>query len=70
MTCMHCRASMERGSAPFHIDRRGYHLTLDAVQAWLCPQCGELYFSEADVERLQDLLAAVDRKAEAIAACA
>ncbi|MDQ2921527.1 MAG: YgiT-type zinc finger protein [Acidobacteriota bacterium] len=32
---------MERGAAPFHVDRNGYHLVLDRIAAWVCGQCGE-----------------------------
>ena len=38
---------MKRGHTPFHADRRGCHLTLDAVPAWVCGQCGEAYFKES-----------------------
>ena len=31
MKCMHCRGKMKKGQAPFHIDRKGYHLSLEAV---------------------------------------
>jgi hypothetical protein len=33
MTCIHCKGKMEYKSAPFQIDRKGYHLMLDAVPA-------------------------------------
>ncbi len=55
---------MRRGAAPFHVDRRGYHLTWDAVSAWICSQCGEAYFEEAEVEAIQKVLLAVDKQAE------
>lgn len=33
MKCMHCQGIVERGIAPFHIDRNGYHLVLDRIPA-------------------------------------
>jgi YgiT-type zinc finger domain-containing protein len=60
MRCMLCRSKMIRGFAPFHIDRKGYHLSLDAVPAWLCSQCGEPYFEEREVETIQQLLTQLD----------
>lgn len=42
--CMHCRGAMSRGTAPFHIGRNGYRLSLDAVSAWACTPCGKPYF--------------------------
>ena len=66
MKCMHCQAEMERGNAAFHVDRKDYHLTLDAVPAWVCSQCGESYFDEKEVDAIQDLVAALEAKAEAL----
>jgi len=66
MKCIHCQGTMQRGTAPFHIDRKGYHLMFDAIPAWVCTQCGEAYFDEAEVEAIQDVIRAVDRRAEKI----
>jgi YgiT-type zinc finger domain-containing protein len=55
---------MVRGTAPFHIDRKGYHLILDAIPAWVCIQCGEAYFEEAAVEAIQQVLQAIDTHTE------
>lgn len=54
---------MERGTAPFHIDRKGIHLSLDDVPAWVCRQCGEPYFEEAEVDSIQAIIQAVDQQA-------
>ena len=50
MECMYCKGKMERGAAPFHIDRNGYHLVFDKVLAFVCQQCGEVYFEEPQFE--------------------
>ncbi len=68
MKCLHCRGTMQRKTAPFHIDRKGYHLTLDAIPAWVCTQCGEPYFDEAEVQAIQDLIRAVEDRTGAMAA--
>ena len=59
---------MKRGIAPFHIDRKGYHLTMDRIPAWVCTQCGEAYFDEAEVEAIQEALGALDQQFEKLAA--
>ena len=64
MRCIHCQGEMKRSSAPFHIDRKGCHITLDNVPAWVCGQCGEAYFEEKEVDAVQDLIKLVDQKAE------
>ena len=67
MNCMHCQGQMERSTAPFHVDRKGVHLVLDAVPAWVCRQCGEAYFEESAVDRIQEMIRAVEERAEALA---
>jgi len=64
MKCLQCRGTMERGVAPFHTDRNGYHLLFDEVPAWVCGQCGEVLFGEHEVETIQRALESVDRSAQ------
>ena len=61
---------MERGAAPFHIDRKGYHLVLDKVPAFVCRQCGEVYFAEAEVDSIQAAVMAIDVQVDKIAVAA
>ena len=56
MKCMHCQGKMIKAAAPFHVDRKGYHLTLDVVPAWVCRQCGEVYFDEPEVDSIQEII--------------
>ena len=67
MKCMYCQGEMRRGSAPFHVDRKGYHLLLDAVPAWVCSQCGESYFEEQEVDSIQEAIRALDTQATKLA---
>jgi YgiT-type zinc finger domain-containing protein len=70
MRCMHCRGTMKRTHAPFHIDRKGYHLSLEAVPAWICGQCGEPLFEEREVNTIQRLLKQLDKQATSLASVA
>lgn len=67
MNCSHCKGKMKRGTAPFHVDRKGYYLVLDAVAAWICTQCGEVYFEEPEVDAIQEVIRAVDKQADKLA---
>ena len=67
MECIHCKGQMEKGTAPFTIDRNGYHVHWDAVPAWVCTQCGEAYFESREVDLIQNALAELDRQSEALA---
>jgi YgiT-type zinc finger domain-containing protein len=64
---MYCQGEMERGTAPFHIDRKGYHLLFDRIPAWVCSQCGEVYFAEIEVDSIQAVIRAVDEQVEKLA---
>ncbi len=64
MKCIHCQGIMEKGTAPLHIDKKGYHLTLDNVTAWVCSQCGEVYFEEAEVAAVQELITVIEQKSQ------
>ena len=44
--------------------RRGYHLVIDQVPAYLCTQCGEPYFEEEGVKVIQEMLKVIDKKSE------
>ena len=68
MTCIHCHGQMKRSSAPFHIDRSGYHLMFDAVPAWVCDQCGEAYFGEREVNAMQRVIHGLDQEARQLVA--
>ncbi len=68
MKCMYCKGNLERGTAPFHVDRKGYHLVLDKVPALVCQQCGEVYFGEDEVDSIQTATLAIDAQVEKIAA--
>ncbi len=67
MKCMYCQGDMIRGTSPFHLDRKGVHISLDEVPAWVCTQCGEAYFEEKEVDAMQAIFHAVDRCAKKLA---
>ena len=70
MKCIHCSGNMKRTTAPFHVDRHGYHLSLDSVPAWVCVQCGEPYFEEREVRTIQRLLIQLDKQSANLAGVA
>lgn len=70
MKCIHCQGQMKKGGAPFHVDRNGYHLVLDKIAAWICSQCGEVYFEENEVDSIQSIIQTVDAEVEKLAVVA
>ena len=62
MECLYCKAQMRRGTAPFNIHRNGYHISWDAISAWVCAQCGESLFETKEVDAIQEDLTVLDRE--------
>ena len=67
MKCVHCKGRMVQMTAPFSLDRNGYHVSWDAVPAWICTQCGEPYFESREVELIQKALSGLERESSAFA---
>jgi YgiT-type zinc finger domain-containing protein len=61
MECVHCKGELRRGVAPFSIDRNGYHLSWDALPAWVCSRCNEPIFEGHVVDAIQEALRDIDR---------
>jgi YgiT-type zinc finger domain-containing protein len=66
MECLHCKARMRCGTAPFTIDQNGYHVSWDNIPAWVCDQCGEVLFEAREVDLIQEALASLDRETAAL----
>lgn len=67
MECLHCKGRMERGTAPFSVDRHGYHVRWDAIGAWVCTQCGQPFFEASEVDEIERALEALDRANDRLA---
>ena len=68
MECLHCKGKLVRGTAPFSVDRNGYHIAWESIPAWLCTQCGEALFEENEIDHIQKALQQVDHETKALAA--
>ena len=60
MECLYCRGVLERKRISYTATRKGYHLIIDEVPAWVCEQCGEPLFDEETVDAIQEVLRGVD----------
>lgn len=60
MECLHCKGNMTKSKAPFSVDRNGYHISWEAVPAWVCTQCGDPYFEAAEIHHIQNALEKID----------
>jgi len=62
MKCLLCSGEMEKTTVPYTVDRKGYHLFIEKVPAYVCSQCGEKYFDEKEVEAIQNMIKALEEK--------
>ena len=64
MKCILCGGETERKNVPYTIDRKGYHLYIHEIPALVCSQCGERYFKEGEVEKIQSLIQIIEKNIE------
>jgi YgiT-type zinc finger domain-containing protein len=62
MECLYCNGTLMRKKVSYTATRKGYHLIIDDVPAWVCEQCGEPLFDEKTVDTIQELLRGVDTR--------
>jgi YgiT-type zinc finger domain-containing protein len=62
MECLYCKGTLIRKRVSYTATRKGYHLIIDDVSAWVCEQCGEPLFDEETVEAIQRVLQGVDAR--------
>jgi YgiT-type zinc finger domain-containing protein len=63
---MSCQGKMEKSTAPLSLNRKGYHIHWDAIEAWVCSQCGEAYFEAKEVDTIQKALSALEQESEGL----
>ncbi len=68
--CFYCKGSLERGKTSFTVTRKGYHLIIDDVPAWVCRQCGEALLDEEVVDLIQEMVREMDARMERLEAVA
>ena len=59
MKCLRCQGTVERGTAPVHVERGGYRLAWEQVPAWICGRCELAYFEPREVETVRQTLFAM-----------
>lgn len=64
MKCLYCKGELVRRRIDYTATRRGYHLIIHHVPAWVCKQCGEPLLDETTVEAIQEVLQGVDTRLE------
>jgi hypothetical protein len=66
VNCLSCKGKMERAKVAYNVDRKGYHLFIEKIPAYVCSRCGEKYFEEKEVSAIQDMLKVFEDKLRAV----
>jgi len=70
MKCLLCKGEMEKAPVAYTVDRKGYHLFIEKIPAYVCSQCGERHFEEKEVDAIQDMLKTFEKKLQEVLAAA
>jgi YgiT-type zinc finger domain-containing protein len=62
MKCLLCKGDMEKSSVAYTVDRKGFHLFIKKIPAYICSQCGEKYFEEKEVKAIQNMIKTLEEK--------
>jgi len=68
MKCLFCKGEMEKAAVAYTVDRKGYHLFIERIPAYVCSQCGERYFEEKEVDAIQNMLKTFEEKLQGVLA--
>lgn len=66
MKCLLCKGEMEKTAVAYTVDRKGYHLFIERIPAYVCSQCGERYFEEKEVDAIQNMLKTFEEKLQEV----
>ncbi len=64
MECTECKGTLRPGKASYTVNRKGYHLILDEIPAFVCDQCGQPLFPEEAVRLIQEMIRSLDDRKE------
>lgn len=67
MECIHCKGTLRAGKASYTVNRKGYHLILDEIPAFVCEQCGQPLFPQEAVRLVQEMIRSLDDRNEKLA---
>ena len=67
MKCLLCKGEMEKSTVSYVVNRKGYHIYVESIPAFVCSQCGERYFDEKEVDAIQDMIITFEEKLSNVA---
>lgn len=62
-----CYAVMKwKAKVAYTVNRKGYHLFIEKIPAYVCTQCGEQFFEEKEVSAIQNMLKVFEENLEKV----
>lgn len=56
MKCIYCEGKTQKAKVGYTVDRKGFHLYLASIPAYVCVKCKEKFFEEEEVKIIQRLI--------------
>jgi YgiT-type zinc finger domain-containing protein len=66
MKCLLCSGEMEKAKVAYTVNRKGYHLFIEKIPAYVCSRCGEQFFEEKEVCAIQNMLKVFEENLEKV----
>lgn len=60
MLCFYCKNKLKQKKIAYNINRQGYDVILREIPAYVCQECGEIFFEEKSVDLIQKLINEID----------
>jgi YgiT-type zinc finger domain-containing protein len=62
MKCIMCSGEMIKKTTPYTIDRKDYHLYVKEIPAYVCERCGEIFYDQAEVEAIENMVKTFEKE--------
>lgn len=66
MKCIDCQNKLSVKSIPYSVTRNGYDVILHDIPALICDRCGEVFFAEKSVSKIQEMIDNLDRTSKEV----
>lgn len=66
MICSNCKNKLTVKSVPYSVTRNGYDVIIHDIPALVCDLCGEFFFAEKSVARIQEMILELDQTSKEV----
>jgi len=67
MKCASCQKNiLSQKSVPYSVVRKGYDVIFKDIPAFVCNSCGEVFFAEKSVAKIQEMISEIDQTAKEV----